>query len=295
MGDDGQVDHLLVVAEDVTEKRGSAERLRLGSRVLAETADAVLICDAQDQIIDCNPAFGHLTGHHIGALVGRPVSAAGLPLFDGGRRAANVDAAQARYTEAVALYQARARQAVREVEEALVYLDSSASRSDDARVAAEGYRASFTGTEARYKGGLASLVELEDARRTALAAETALVGLQRERIAAWIALYRAAGGGWTTKALNRQDTMKNTKLSFNALAPLVLALLTAGGIGLWASHSVAQDKNAKAAPKPALTVSAVQPQQVRLAVKLAANGNLMAWQEASVGAETNGLRLTEVR
>jgi multidrug efflux system outer membrane protein len=123
-----------------------------------------------------------------------------LPLFDGGRRAANVDAAQARYTEAVALYQARARQAVREVEEALVLLDSSASRSDDARVAAEGYRASFTGTEARYKSGLGSLVELEDARRTALAAETALVGLQRERIAAWIALYRAAGGGWTPPA-----------------------------------------------------------------------------------------------
>jgi multidrug efflux system outer membrane protein len=130
-----------------------------------------------------------------------------LPLFDGGRRAANVDAAQARYTEAVALYQARARQAVREVEEALVQLDSSASRGEDARVAAEGYRASFTGTEARYKGGLASLVELEDARRTALAAETALVGLQRERMAAWIALYRAAGGGWmppTASALAEQ-------------------------------------------------------------------------------------------
>lgn len=84
LADDGQIDHLLVVAEDVTEKRGSAERLRLGSRVLAETADAVLICDANDCIIDCNPAFGHLTGHHIAALQGRPVSAAGLPLFDGG-------------------------------------------------------------------------------------------------------------------------------------------------------------------------------------------------------------------
>lgn len=120
-----------------------------------------------------------------------------LPIFDGGRRAANVDAAQARYTEAVALYQARARQAVREVEEALVALDSSASRSDNARTAADGYRTSFNATQARYQGGLASLVELEDARRTALAAETALVSLQRERIAAWIALYRAAGGGWT--------------------------------------------------------------------------------------------------
>lgn len=120
-----------------------------------------------------------------------------LPLLDGARRAAQVDAAEARYVEAVALYQARVRQAVREVEEALVYLDSSASRSDDARVAADGYRASLAATQARYNGGLASLVELEDARRTALAAETALVGLQRERMAAWIALYRAAGGGWT--------------------------------------------------------------------------------------------------
>ena len=83
------------------------------------------------------------------------------------------------------------------MEEALVALESARSRNEDARVATEGYRRSFTATEARYKGGLASLVELEDARRTALAAETALVALQRERVAAWIALYRAAGGGWT--------------------------------------------------------------------------------------------------
>ncbi len=133
-----------------------------------------------------------------------------LPLFDGGRRAANVDAAQARYDEAVALYRARARQAVREVEEALVALDSSASRSDDARTAAEGYRASFNATQARYQGGLASLVELEDARRTALAAETALVALQRERIAAWIALYRAAGGGWTPPDATAQRASRTT-------------------------------------------------------------------------------------
>jgi outer membrane protein TolC len=85
---------------------------------------------------------------------------------------------------------------VREVEAALVNLESARSRSDDARTAAEGYRASFTGTEARYRGGLGSLFELEDARRTLFAAETALVGLQRERAAAWIALYRALGGGW---------------------------------------------------------------------------------------------------
>ena len=76
-------------------------------------------------------------------------------------------------------------------------LDSTAARSADAQAAVEGYRASFVGTEGRYTSGFASLVELEEARRTRLAAETALVSLQRERAAAWIALYRAAGGGWT--------------------------------------------------------------------------------------------------
>jgi outer membrane protein TolC len=88
------------------------------------------------------------------------------------------------------------RQAVREVEEALVNLESARLRTEDARVATEGYRVSFAATEARYRSGLASLVELEDARRTALAAETAWVALRRERVAAWIALYRAMGGGW---------------------------------------------------------------------------------------------------
>ncbi|HSV34262.1 MAG TPA: efflux transporter outer membrane subunit [Ramlibacter sp.] len=119
-----------------------------------------------------------------------------LPIFDGGRRSANVDAAEARYQEAAALYAARVRQAVREVEQALVTLESARARGEDARVAAEGFRMSFVATEARYRSGLASLVELEDGRRTLLAAETALVGLQRERAAAWIALYRAMGGGW---------------------------------------------------------------------------------------------------
>lgn len=127
-----------------------------------------------------------------------------LPVFDGGRRAAGVDAAQARYEEAAAAYRARVRQAVREVEEALVNLQSTAARSADAFTAAEGYRASFDATQARYQGGLASLVELEDSRRTRLASENALVSLERERRAAWIALYRAAGGGWNEAAADRQ-------------------------------------------------------------------------------------------
>lgn len=126
--------------------------------------------------------------------------ALGVPLFDGGRRAANVDAAVARYDEAVVNYRASVRQAVREVEQALVNLESTGRRSGYADSALAGYRASFTATEERYKNGLASLLELEDARRSRLAAENTVVSLTRERNAAWIALYRAAGGGWRPAA-----------------------------------------------------------------------------------------------
>ncbi len=123
-----------------------------------------------------------------------------VPLFDGGQRAAAVTAAQARYDEALAIYQGKVRQAVRETEEALVALQSTAARADDAQTAEAGYRDWFLATEARYKGGLASLVELEDARRTRLVSANTTVGLQLERIQAWIALYRAVGGGWTIQA-----------------------------------------------------------------------------------------------
>jgi NodT family efflux transporter outer membrane factor (OMF) lipoprotein len=123
-----------------------------------------------------------------------------LPIFDGGALAAGVDAARARYDEAAALYAAQVRQAVREVEAALVTLQGSAARSVDARRAVEGYDASLKATEALFRGGLASLFDLEDARRTALLARRELIDLDRERVVAWIALYRALGGGWTDEA-----------------------------------------------------------------------------------------------
>lgn len=124
-----------------------------------------------------------------------PVSVS-LPVFDGGVRRANADAAQAAYEAAAARYAARLRTALREVEEALLALQSTAARGEDARAAAEGYERSLRSVDARYRGGLASLFELEDARRTAVAAQSALIELQRERVAAWITLYRALGGGW---------------------------------------------------------------------------------------------------
>ncbi|HEY1044453.1 MAG TPA: efflux RND transporter periplasmic adaptor subunit [Telluria sp.] len=51
----------------------------------------------------------------------------------------------------------------------------------------------------------------------------------------------------------------------------------------------------KAAPRPALTVTVARPSTATLPVTLGANGNVAAWQEASIGSESVGLRLAEVR
>jgi HlyD family secretion protein len=63
-----------------------------------------------------------------------------------------------------------------------------------------------------------------------------------------------------------------------------------------ASESKDAAKTSGAAPvvKAALTVTAVQPSNGSMALKLPANGNVTAWQEASIGAEASGLRLTQV-
>ncbi len=119
-----------------------------------------------------------------------------LPLLDGGARAAAVKSSEANYQAAVVAYQAKVRNAVREVEEALVNLHSTAARTQDAQVSTQGYNDSLAATQSRFGQGLASLVELEDARRNALASESAQMALALERQRAWVALYRALGGGF---------------------------------------------------------------------------------------------------
>ncbi len=75
---------------------------------------------------------------------------------------------------------------------------------------------------------------------------------------------------------------------------LVAGLFTVSGLGLWATHSHAADTAKPIAAKPALTVALTQATNSTLAIKLAANGTVSAWQEASVGAEANGLRIAEL-
>lgn len=126
-----------------------------------------------------------------------------LPIFDGGVRRANTTAGRARYDEAASQYAAKLRQAIKEVEEAFINLESTATREAEAKTALDGYMISYQGVLTRKNNGLANQFELEDARRSHAAAQTNYINIQRERVGAWIALYRALGGGWETADLNQ--------------------------------------------------------------------------------------------
>ena len=122
-----------------------------------------------------------------------------LPLFDGGKSLANIEISKTGYAAALSAYRAKTFVAVKEVEQALVHIATANERQTDTQIAAKGFKDSLNASSAKWKAGIGSLLELEDARRQSLAADVELGILKRDLLIAWIGLYRAAGGGWTAQ------------------------------------------------------------------------------------------------
>ena len=78
------------------------------------------------------------------------------------------------------------------------------------------------------------------------------------------------------------------------LVLIVLAAAVAVAVVVFSTGKSDKAPAASAVPKPALTVAVAQPTQTSLPLSLSANGNIVAWQEAVIGSESNGLRLTQV-
>lgn len=88
--------------------------------------------------------------------------------------------------------------------------------------------------------------------------------------------------------------MATFKLKPIAIILIAACALSAGALAIFLSKSGAAKEDKVVTAKPALTVTTALPQQGNLPVKLSANGNITAWQDAIIGAESNGLRLVQV-
>lgn len=123
-----------------------------------------------------------------------------LPIFDGGKLKSQVSIAEANYAIAYATYEQDVRTAIKEVEQALVSLDSAARREATEKISTEQYRKYYKAAEINWRAGGISLITLEDARRQLINAELSHITQQHDRVQYWIALYKALGGGWQTNA-----------------------------------------------------------------------------------------------
>ncbi len=119
-----------------------------------------------------------------------------MPIFDGGQRKANVEAQRARYDEARLNYQSKIRQAVAEVEQALLQLNSSDFTHKQLQFNQQAALLNLQSTQSRLAQGMASQLELEEAKRAAGLSELESIQAGLERNRAWLTLYRAVGGGW---------------------------------------------------------------------------------------------------
>ena len=78
-----------------------------------------------------------------------------------------------------------------------------------------------------------------------------------------------------------------------AIGAAIVIAVTITSIVLGRANGDGAEQGAVA--NPALTVTAVRPQPSLLPIRILATGDVAAWQEASIGTEANGLRLTDVK
>ena len=92
--------------------------------------------------------------------------------------------------------------------------------------------------------------------------------------------------------MTRMNFLNNKQNAIISVAGCALIFCAAA---LFSSKIRAADDKKAAPAKAALTVTTVQPVQSSLPLKLPANGTVVAWQEAIIGSEANGLRLVDVK
>ncbi len=118
-----------------------------------------------------------------------------LPLFDFGRRRANLDVARAREVQAVADYERTIQQSFREVADALAGRQFLAEQVQAQERATDAQRHLAELARTRYREGVVSYLEVLDAERNLFAAEQALLQVRRAEVSNLVALYVALGGG----------------------------------------------------------------------------------------------------
>lgn len=119
-----------------------------------------------------------------------------LPIFNMGRTQANLEVAEAQQQVALVTYQQKIQQAFREVSDGLADREGYAAQLQAQQDLANSNQQSFLLSEARFKQGADSYLQVLDAQRSWYSAQQQLISGQQALLASQISLYKVLGGGW---------------------------------------------------------------------------------------------------
>jgi NodT family efflux transporter outer membrane factor (OMF) lipoprotein len=131
-----------------------------------------------------------------GADYGTAGPAVSLPIFDGGRLVGAYRGAEADYRIAVAQYDGALAQALSEVAQAATSERALAERLDESRQAQGFAEAAWRTANDRYRGGLATYLDVLTAEDALITSRRAVAALETRAFALDISLTRALGGGF---------------------------------------------------------------------------------------------------
>ena len=131
-----------------------------------------------------------------GAGVASLAASVSLPIFDSGRREAQVRVQDAALDEARGAYRAAVLAALQDVEDNLVALARTQQQLGHLEAAATAAQAAARLAEQRYASGLVDFPTVLGAQRTQLAAEDARASGRTSFNTLHVRLFKALGGGW---------------------------------------------------------------------------------------------------
>ncbi|MBI1402256.1 MAG: efflux transporter outer membrane subunit [Porphyrobacter sp.] len=134
------------------------------------------------------------TGGLLSQAVASLSAVLGVPLIDGGRRRAEVRAAESELAATLADYRQALLGVLSEVETALTAIAAAKDRTAEFRDAVAESEAAFEQSNALYREGLASLFDVLDVQRQLIASREALIDGDADLAQAHVDLFTAVGG-----------------------------------------------------------------------------------------------------
>lgn len=119
-----------------------------------------------------------------------------LPLFTGGRLSGQLTSAEATYEEAVANYNSTVTQALHYVADVMTSSKALKARLEKTEEAYQDAKAAYQIADNRYRGGLATYLDVLTAEDAMLNTQRALVNLQSRSFSLDVSLIHALGGGF---------------------------------------------------------------------------------------------------